>query len=177
MNIQDIFLDPVQAPAAPVLLSNRDIRRAHKRLQLAWEHLLRVWAQRHPDDPVPFLSQVYRSAIEQRAYYAQGRESLSVINELRDKAGLAPIDAEEAWRKVTNSPPGRSKHERTPSEAIDVAFVKKGTKRDLDWTPRLFLQVAKILREFDPKITWGADWNRNWNTKDERFIDSPHFEI
>lgn len=26
-------------------------------------------------------------------------------------------------------------------------------------------------------LTWGGDWNRNWNLKDQTFHDRPHFEL
>jgi hypothetical protein len=44
---------------------------------------------------------IKRTRAEQVALYAQGRETLAVINELRRVAGLMPIDDAEAKRKVT----------------------------------------------------------------------------
>ena len=158
-------------------LNFRDIRRAHKKLQLAWEHLSQNWPKKYPDNPVPFLSQVYRSPQMQDAYYAQGRKPLVEVNALRKKAGLGPIAIFENRHKVTNAKAGQSRHERTPSEAFDIAFVKKGTKSELDGTPKLFLQAAQMIREFDPSLTWGGDWNKNWKSSDERMVDYPHFQV
>lgn len=146
----------------------RDIKQAHKRLQLAWEHLTIVWPLRHPLDPKPFLTQVFRPAAVQMAYYAQGRETLAEVNVLRLNAGLAPISEKENKRTITNAKVGQSKHERTPSEAIDIAFIKAGSKTELDWTPRLFQQAYNILIEFDPKIIWGKSFK---NT------DLPHYQV
>lgn len=156
---------------------HRDIKLAHKRLQLAWEHLDNEWPKRHPTDPKPFLSDVWRSADAQNALYAQGRKSHVETNALRAKAGLGPISRKENLRIVTRRPAGRGRHERTPSEAFDIAFVKKGSKTALDWSERLFTQAAKIVREFDPSLVWGGDWNQNWKTTDEQFIDMPHIQL
>jgi peptidoglycan L-alanyl-D-glutamate endopeptidase CwlK len=147
----------------------RDIKQAHKRLQLAWEHLITEWPKRYPKDPLPFLTQVFRSAAEQKAFYAQGRETLAVVNALRHNAGLSPITAAENKRKITNAKVGQSKHERMPAEAFDIAFKKIETSRDLDWSPSLFQQAYNILIEFDPKIVWGKSFTKT--------VDLPHFQI
>lgn len=146
----------------------RDIKDAHKRLQLAWEHLVNAWPQRHPGLPAPFLTQVFRPAIVQQAYYAQGRQGLAQVNALRRKADLAQISEKENLKTITNTPVGKSKHERTPAEAIDIAFLKKGTK-ELNWDPANFQRAYDIIREFDPRIVWG----KNFKT----LVDMPHFEI
>jgi hypothetical protein len=150
-------------------MNNRDIRLAHPVLQEAFAYLVEQWPLEHPDDPVPFLSQVFRPKEMQDAYYAQGRKSLKEVNDLRKLAGLAAISAQENKRTVTNAPSGKSKHEKKPSQAFDIAFVKKGTKTVLDWTPRLFNQAAVIIKKKFPNVTWGGDW--------KRFPDRPHFEI
>ena len=153
-----------------------DIRLAHRRLQLAWEHLENEWAIQHPADPTPILSQVWRSPAMQAAYYAQGRESLAETNRLRKLAGLGAIGAAEGKKIITWARAGQSYHEHTPARAIDLAFVKPGT-RSLDWSERLFHQAAKIILTYDPSITWGGDWNRNGRTNDERKPDLPHFQV
>ncbi len=150
-------------------MNMRDIRKAHKRLQLAWEHLCNEWSNRHPDLPPPFLTQVFRPAAVQKAYYAQGRQGLDQVNSLRKTAGLAPISAAENKKKITNSPPGAGKHEKDPAEAIDIAFLKKGSKTELNWEASNFEKAYKILVEFDPGIRWGGHF--------KRLVDLPHFEI
>ena len=147
----------------------RDIRQAHKRLQLAWEHLENQWPLRHPELPPPFLTQVFRPAAVQKAYYAQGRQPLDQVNAFRKQAGLAPISAAENKKKITNSPPGAGKHEKDPAEAFDIAFLKKGSKTELDWESSNFKKAYLILNEFDPGIKWGGNF--------KTLVDKPHFEI
>ena len=147
----------------------RDIKLAHPVLQEAFAYLDEQWPIEHPDDPAPFLSQVFRPKEMQDAYFAQGRETLKEVNDLRKLAELAPITAQENKTKITNAPSGKSKHELKPSRAFDIAFVKKGTKRELDWTPRLFSQAAVIIKKKFPNVTWGGSW--------KKFKDLPHFEI
>ena len=57
------------------------------------------------------LSYVLRSFEEQAALYAQGRESLAVINSLRKKAGMLPVAEAESKKKITNAMPGLSIHQ------------------------------------------------------------------
>jgi len=146
----------------------RDIKKAHKRLQLAWEHLQLAWPRRWPDLPAPFLTQVHRPAIVQQAYYAQGRQGLAQVNSLRRQAGLAMITQKENLKKITNAPVGTSKHEKDPAEAIDIAFLKKGSKTELNWDMANFERAWEIMKEFDPTIKWGRYF---------KAVDSPHFEI
>jgi peptidoglycan L-alanyl-D-glutamate endopeptidase CwlK len=44
-----------------------------------------------------------------------------------------------------------------------------------------FEAMAKVILEHAKKlgikIRWGADWNMNGSSKDEKFIDAPHFEL
>ncbi len=69
-----------------------------------------------------------------------------------------------------------SKHNRTPSEAVDVAPYP------IDWQDierfRAFggfvLGVAAML---EIPIRWGGDWNGNRDFKDQKFHDLPHFEL
>lgn len=145
----------------------RDIRQAHRRLQLAWEHLVLTWPQRHPDLPGPFLTQVHRTTEEQKAFYAQGREPVVVVNTLRANAGLAPIGT-KGNVIITHAKPGQSKHERMPAEAFDIAFLKKGSKTELNWDQANFQRAWEILHEFDSRLKWGKSF---------KSVDTPHFEI
>ena len=68
------------------------------------------------------------------------------------------------------------KHNRSPSEAVDVAPYP------VNWTN---LQRFCVFAGFalgiaamkGVNIRWGGDWNKNYDTGDERFIDMPHFEV
>ena len=71
-------------------------------------------------------------------------------------------------------PEGR--HNNNPSLAVDVA------RYPIDWDDRerhtLFAGfVIGIANSMGIDLRWGGDWNRNWDTKDNRFDDFPHFEI
>lgn len=145
----------------------RDIKQAHIRLQQAWNHLVITWPIRYPNLPAPFLTQVFRSAAEQTAFYAQGRQPVPVVNALRAKANLAPITSKEN-RIITHAKPGQSKHEFTPAHAFDIAFLKAGSKTELNWDPVNFLHAWVILSEFDPKLRWGKTFPS---------ADLPHIEI
>lgn len=71
---------------------------------------------------------------------------------------------------------GESKHNSTPSRAVDVAPYP------IDWDDRrrffllagMFFQAA---HNFGLRIRWGGDWNGNWDHKDQKFHDLPHFEL
>jgi hypothetical protein len=144
---------------------NRDINDAHRRLQLAWAHVQDEWPKHHPKDPLPFLSEVYRSPDTQRAYYAQGREKLANVNSLRRAVQLPPLSEDANRHTVTNAQVGQSKHQRLPAEAIDIWFARGGKLVD---EPRLWEQLVKMIRDYDPKIKWGGLF---------KFRDKPHFEI
>jgi peptidoglycan L-alanyl-D-glutamate endopeptidase CwlK len=65
---------------------------------------------------------------------------------------------------------GQSPHNYKPSWAIDLFFLIGGTAA---W----ILSRYKLLAARKPVfIIWGADWNDNGRTDDEKFRDSPHFE-
>jgi hypothetical protein len=146
-------------------MGNRDINDAHPRLKKVWAFVAKEWPKRYPADPAPFLSEVYRSPDLQRAYYAQGREPIARVNSQRRLVGLGPLTEDENRRTVTNSKPGQSKHQKTPSEAIDISFARGKVLLD---DPRLYQQLVRLIDEVDPAINWGGHF---------RFVDKPHFEI
>ena len=70
----------------------------------------------------------------------------------------------------------KGRHNNNPSLAVDVA------RYPIDWDDRerhtLFAGfVIGIARGMGIDLRWGGDWNRNWDTADNRFDDFPHFEI
>lgn len=69
-----------------------------------------------------------------------------------------------------------SRHNVMPSMAVDIAPYP------IDWKDtarfaRLFGFIERIAQEKGIKIRWGADWNGNYRTKDERLVDMPHIEL
>jgi hypothetical protein len=155
--------------------STRNISDAVVLLQDAWLYLNKQWPLRYPNLPKPFLIEVFRPTAVQRAYYAQGREKIAIVNSLRRDAGLGPVSEVENRRIITKSKPGQSKHESHPSQAFDIAFLKPD-KKSLDYTPRLFQLVAEIIREKFPGVVWGGDFNHNGKA-DDAFVDQPHFQV
>lgn len=69
-----------------------------------------------------------------------------------------------------------SKHNALPSVAVDIAPFP------VDWQDtarfaRLVGYIEHIAHQRGIKIRWGADWDMDGATKDERFIDMPHLEL
>jgi len=81
-----------------------------------------------------------------------------------------------------------SKHNSYPSSAVDVAPYRGDRQPHIDWNdPEEFnrfasfvLGVAEMMYargEISHKIRWGGDWDMDFDTKDNRFNDLPHFEL
>ncbi len=153
--------------------ASRSIIDAVKPLQEAWNWLAQEWPKRFPEAPRVILVEVFRPSAVQRAYYAQGRQPLAIVNKLRQEAGLEPI-AERGNNRITNAKPGQSRHERWPAEAFDIGFVKN---KLMVWDAANYGRAAAIIHEKFPAIIWGADWDNDGQTTDERFVDSPHFQV
>lgn len=74
-----------------------------------------------------------------------------------------------------------SRHNSTPSEAVDAAPVFADGRR-IPWddqsTWMMFggFILAVAAGEGVP-LRWGGDWNGNWTSSDQRFHDRPHFEL
>lgn len=71
---------------------------------------------------------------------------------------------------------GQSKHNATPSEAVDLA------PWPIDWKDlnRFYFVAGLMFQAADHhgiEIRWGGDWNRNMDFKDQNFFDLPHFEL
>ena len=72
-----------------------------------------------------------------------------------------------------------SKHNKTPSEAIDIVLYVNGK---VDWNNAnswymaigVFRGVAAML---NIPIRVGADWDGDFSTKDQHFHDLPHIEL
>ena len=69
-----------------------------------------------------------------------------------------------------------SRHCDDPSTAVDIAPYP------LDWDDiEAFETMGRIVietaNELGIDVTWGADWDRDGSTADERFRDYPHFQL
>lgn len=88
---------------------------------------------------------------------------------------------EDAFRRgATKAHYLQSAHNYKPSVAVDVlpypfkGWNDKDIHKELKVIAGVVLAVAK---EFNIPVRWGADWNMNGRTDDEKFVDSPHFEL
>ena len=71
-------------------------------------------------------------------------------------------------------PNGR--HNASPSRAVDV------TPYPVDWADRerqtLFAGfVLGVANQMGIELRWGGDWDQDFEVKDNRFDDFPHFEL
>lgn len=76
----------------------------------------------------------------------------------------------------SQTPYPTSKHNRMPSMAVDVAPFP------VDWadTKRFYFfagVVKGIALQMNIPIRWGGDWDGDTETKDNSFMDLPHYEL
>jgi peptidoglycan L-alanyl-D-glutamate endopeptidase CwlK len=89
-----------------------------------------------------------------------------------------------AYPKYTKVKYPDSKHNRMPSEAVDIIPYDSIKKSIVPWkSDEEFSLLAGHMMmaayAFNIKIRWGHDWNRNGILWDEagKLIDRPHFEL
>ena len=73
-----------------------------------------------------------------------------------------------------------SKHNKRPSQAVDIAPYFPGVGIDWDETYafcRLIGYIERIADEMGIQLRWGGDWNDNYRTNDERLKDLGHLEL
>jgi peptidoglycan L-alanyl-D-glutamate endopeptidase CwlK len=111
-----------------------------------------------------------RTQAVQNAYYAQGRETLAVINALRKEAGLYLVGEAEAKRIVTHTL--HSVH--MDGGAADIVPVVDGK---IPWTitaqtSGLWLAFGRLGQES------GLEWGGTWKPLDKFGIgwDAPHYQ-
>lgn len=114
-----------------------------------------------------------RSAEEQLAYYAQGRQPLVETNKLRKTAGLAPINEVENKKIITKAKTVASSFHNY-GLAFDIAVTDR-TGKKIDWEDSSdwngdgindWVQVGKLAEEC------GLEWGGNWSS----MPDFPHFQ-
>ncbi len=73
----------------------------------------------------------------------------------------------------------QSKHNKTPSLAMDLApYIKgKGISWDASQCYYFAGYVMRVADELGIKIRWGGDWDGDHDVKDQRFNDLVHFEL
>jgi peptidoglycan LD-endopeptidase CwlK len=112
-----------------MLRSNDPIAELHPRLARVWEQAKAEWSRRHPNGPIPIITDGWRSSAEQDAAYARG-----------DSKARA----------------GESNHNTWPSRAMDVGFVTAAGAPATN-VERL-REFNSIVRTIDSGIGWGGNW-------------------
>lgn len=81
----------------------------------------------------------------------------------------------------SKTPFPKSKHNTSPSKAVDVAPYFAEAPH-IHWNDTgSFIHFAGFVKgiaaTMDIKIRWGGDWDSDWDMKDQTFNDLPHFEL
>lgn|SRR3990167_798147 len=105
-----------------------------------------------------------RSHAEQRALYAQGRETLKMVNSLRTLAKLGTITERGNKRRVTNAREGESLH--NIGRAFDVVPLDGG-KCLWDVKNPVWQRLGRIGQDL------GLEWAGSW----KRMKEYPHFQL
>ena len=105
----------------------------------------------------------------QNAYYAQGREHIDTVNQLRQKAGLYLLKERENTR-ITNAK--ISNH--TGGNAVDIAPEIVGKPGYPYWSAPIKVWEQMGLLAEECGLDWcaggyGQTWGKGW--------DNPHFEL
>ena len=77
---------------------------------------------------------------------------------------------------------GQSKHNKTPSHAVDVCPypINWSDLNRMRYFAGYVVGIAAMMKGkgiIDHNIRWGGDWDKDTEVKDNRFQDLPHFEI
>lgn len=125
-------------------MGSRKLSDAHIRLQKSFTEANKEWEKLHPD-LIAFITCSYRSPEEQHCLFIQPHDH-------KDNDGDGKID--EADEFVTNADSGQSKHNKLPSDAIDLCFKTRDNK--LNWNPLLYKEFYELMLKFDHKLKWGG---------------------
>lgn len=122
------------------------------------------------------FTQTLRTEDEQRAFYAQGRKPLPLVNSLRKTANLPPITERDNKKIITKA--------RTVFNsfhgyglAFDIAITDPSGKRinwdveRTDWNndgASDWIQVGTLAGQI-PGLEWGGNWSS--------MPDAPHFQM
>lgn len=117
-----------------------------------------------------------RCLVETCTWRSKGRQ-FDIFKEGRELRGTEWVVVDK--RKVKTKLDGfkrKSRHNVYPSQAVDVAVDRDpGPGKHIDWSEAAFEAFATLAPKHG--LIWGGDWNRNGSSKDESFVDMPHFEL
>jgi peptidoglycan LD-endopeptidase CwlK len=114
------------------------------------------------------VTSTFRSKEVQQALYAQGRNSLNIVNQLRENANLSLLPENENTYTVTNCNGVTNLSPHQSRKAIDIVPANRNGDPcwpdllDSRWGP-----IALIMKACG--FTWGGDW--------KSFPDYPHYQI
>lgn len=119
------------------------------------------------------ITQTLRTQEEQVALFAQGRQSLDKVNELRKLANYAPLTATENRNKVTNASSAADSFHGY-GLAFDIAVVDS-TGRTINWNKSDWnsnnvddwMEIGKLGESI------GLEWGGSWKS----FPDIPHYQL
>lgn len=114
-----------------------------------------------------------RTPEEQFELFKKGREEVNGKWVIKNKSEV--VTYKDGYNK-------KSKHNYSPSQAVDsVPYpIDWSDTRRMDYFAGFVMAIARMLKDkgiIDKEIVWGGDWDNDTQTKDETFIDRPHFQI
>lgn len=110
-----------------------------------------------------FINETLRKHEVQCAYYAQGRQNLEIVNQMRRDVGLRPLTSDENKKTITNS---LTKSKHLTGEAIDICPATKGGDPWWSAPQGEYQKIADIMKTCG--FEWGGDWKGAW--------DQPHYQ-
>ena len=108
-----------------------------------------------------------RTQAEQIALFAQGRETLEMVNAKRYKAQMPPITEADNAYTVTQCDGINNYSPHQQGRAIDVVPSENGSPVWPDHADPRWQQISAPFKE------WGFKWGGDWTD----FPDFPHYEI
>lgn len=116
---------------------------------------------------------VLRTIQQQDALYSQGREPLDVVNAKMKSAGLWSVSEAENKYTVTKAKGGQSAHNY--GLAWDFTAEAEGLNHNQAMIKAGLLAETVSIDNYT--LTWGGDWDRDKDYKDESFLDMPHVQL
>ena len=91
--------------------------------------------------------------------------------------GLRTLEQQKKYLATGKSKTLKSRH--LIGNAIDICFSVNG---HINWNDMTYFALAgrhfeQYAKSKNLNLRWGGDWNKNGSYKDEKFLDSPHFEV